>query len=151
MLALSRRLFNDFPTFDRQINRFFNDALSRDVWLFKGFHPEVEAFEREGQVVYRLALPGVDPEGVDLSVVDDKVTVQVERKEPADVRQEDWRLKGFSYGSYQQTLVLPRDTDLEKIEASFKHGILEITAPVAEAALPRKIEVKALGNGSKRR
>ena len=154
MLALSRRLFNDLPAFDRQFDRFFNEAWSRDIRLLpgvKGFRPELEAFEREGQAVYRLALPGIDPEDVDLSVVDGKLTVQVERKAPADVKQEDWHLKGFSYGRYEQTLLLPKGTDLEKIAASFNQGVLEITAPLAAAALPRKIEVKSLGTGDRRK
>ena len=80
MLALSRRLFNDFPSFDRHFDRFFNDAWNRDICVSPGlrvFHPEIEAFERDGQHVYRLALPGVDPADVDLSVVDGKLTVQV--------------------------------------------------------------------------
>ncbi len=148
MLALSRRLFNDFPYFDRNFDRFFNDAWNRDIWLSPGlraFHPELEAFERDGQHVYRLALPGVDPAEVDLSVVDGKLTVQVERKEPADVKQDDWRVKGFSYGSYEQTLLLPKGTDLDRIAASFNNGVLEITVPLAPAVLPKKIEVKAFG------
>ena len=61
MLALSRRLFNDFPSFDRQVDRFFNDAWNRDIRLlpsFRAFRPELDAFERDGQRIYRLALPG---------------------------------------------------------------------------------------------
>lgn len=147
MLALSRRLFHDFPSFDRQFDRLFNDAWSPSVWLFpqsKTFHPEIEAFEREGQTVYRLALPGVDSQDVDLSIVDGRLTVQVERKAPTDVKQDNWHVKGFSYGRYEQTLLLPKGTDLEKIEASFNQGVLEITAPVSEAALPKRIAVKSL-------
>lgn len=148
MLALSRRLFNDFPAFDRQVDRFFNDAWNREIRLvpnFRAFRPEIEAFERDGQHVYRLALPGVDPGDVDLSVVEGRVTVQVERKEPSDVSRDDWRLRGFSYGKYEQTLLLPKGTDLDRISASFHNGVLEITAPLAPAALPKKIEVKGLG------
>ena len=148
MLALSRRLFNDFPSFDRQVDRFFNDAWNRDIRLLpnsRAFRPELDAFERDGQHVYRLALPGVDPADVDLSVVDGRLTVQVERKEPSDVKQDDWHVRGFSYGTYEQTLLLPKGTDLDRIEASFNNGVLEITVPLAPAALPKKIEVKALG------
>ena len=105
MLSLSRRLFNDFDSFDRQFDRLFNDVWSRDVWLlpeFKGFHPELEAFEKDGKAVYRLALPGIDPKSVDLSVVDGKLTIKVERKAPADVKEGDWHVKGFSYGKYEK-------------------------------------------------
>ncbi len=148
MLALSRRLFNDFPSFDRQVDRFFNDAWNRDIRLLpsvRAFRPELEAFERDGRHVYRLALPGVDSADVDLSAVDGRLTVQVERKEPADVNRDDWHVRGFSYGKYEQHLLLPKGTDLNRISASFQNGVLEITVPLAPAALPKKIEVKALG------
>ena len=149
MFVLSRRLVNDVPSVDRQFDRFFNDARNRDICLSPGirvFHPEIEAFDRDGQHVYRLALPGVDPADVDLSVVDGKLTVQVERKEPADVKEDDWQVKGFSYGRYEQTLLFPKGTDLDRIAASCNNGVLEITAPLAPpAALPKKIEVKAFG------
>ena len=54
-------------------------------------------------------------------------------------------MRGFSYARYEQTLLLPKGTDLDRIEASFHNGVLEITAPLAPAALPKKIEVKGLG------
>jgi len=88
MLALSRRLFNDFPSFDRQFDRFFNDAWNRDIRLlpsFRAFRPELDAFERDGSHVYRLALPGVDPAHVHLPVVARSLTVHVSRSEPRHV------------------------------------------------------------------
>ena len=54
-------------------------------------------------------------------------------------------MKGFSYGRYEQTLLLPKGTDLDRIAASFNNGVLEITVPLAPAVLPKKIEVKAVG------
>ncbi|MGA7915511.1 MAG: Hsp20 family protein, partial [Candidatus Acidiferrales bacterium] len=48
----------------------------------------------------------------------------------------------FLYGAYERTLTLPEGIAAEKLVAEFHNGVLEITAPVAVAALPRKIEVK---------
>ena len=148
MLALSRTLFNEFSSSNRDKDRYFNDTWNRDIGLlpnFRPFRPELEAFERDGKHVCRLALPGVDSADVDLSVVEEKLTVQVERKRPVDVKQDDWQVRGFSYGSYEQTLLLPKGTDADRIAASFQNGVLEITTPMTPTSVPKKIEVKALG------
>jgi len=149
MLSLSRRLFDDFPSFNWKTDRFFDDSLSQDIWMlpkFKGFEPEIEAFERDDKSFYRIALAGVDPGDVDLSFIDGKLLVKVERKAPDNVQDGDWQVKGLSYGLYEQVLLLPKGTDPEKIDASFNQGILEIIAPMAQADLPKKIEVKSLAS-----
>lgn len=149
MLSLSRRLFNDFPSFNWKTDQIFDDSLSQDLWIFpkfQGFDPELEAFERDGKSFYRIALAGVDPGNVDLSFIDGKLVVKVERKAPDNVQDGDWQVKGLSYGTYEQVLLLPKGTDPEKIDASFNQGILEITAPMAQVDLPKKIEVKSLGS-----
>jgi HSP20 family protein len=89
-------------------------------------------------------IPGVDPKDADLSVQDHTLTLKLERKSPADVKEDDWHSKGFSYGKYQHSWRLPKEADTEKLTASYNNGVLEITVPVAQAVLPKKIEVKAL-------
>ena len=63
---------------------------------------------------------------------------------PADVKEEDWHLRGFSYGRSERTWILPESVDVNKIEANFNNGVLEIRLPAAEKLLPKKIEVKRL-------
>jgi HSP20 family protein len=46
------------------------------------------------------------------------------------------------YGVFERTLALPEGVNVEKLTAEYVNGVLEITAPVAAAALPRKIEIK---------
>jgi HSP20 family protein len=50
----------------------------------------------------------------------------------------------INYGTFQRTLTLPEGVDAEKISAEFNNGLLEITAPIAAAALPRRVEIKSL-------
>ncbi len=47
-----------------------------------------------------------------------------------------------NYGVFERTLTLPEGVSVEKLTAEYVNGVLEITAPVAAAALPQKIEIK---------
>ena len=47
-----------------------------------------------------------------------------------------------AYGVFERTLTLPEGVNVEKLTAEYVNGVLEITAPIAVAALPRKIEIK---------
>jgi HSP20 family protein len=94
--------------------------------------------------MFRLAVPGVDPKDVDVSIQGRYVTIKAERQRPADVKEEDWHVRGFSYGRIERTWILPESVDLNKIEANFNNGVLEIRMPAAEKLLPKKIEVKQL-------
>jgi HSP20 family protein len=48
----------------------------------------------------------------------------------------------ISYGAFERTFTMPDGVDADKLSAEYKDGVLEITAPVAASALPRRIEVK---------
>ena len=101
-------------------------------------------------MVYRLAIPGIDPQNVDLSIVGNQVTVKGERSSPAEVKDEDWYVRGFRYGQFERTFTLPEGVETDKVNASFTNGVLEISAPVAKAHLPRRIEVKQLSTGEQK-
>jgi HSP20 family protein len=94
--------------------------------------------------MFRVAIPGVDPKDVDVSIQGRYITIKAERQRPADVKEEDWHLRGFSYGRSERTWILPESVNQNKIEANFKNGVLEIRMPAAEKLLPKKIEVKQL-------
>jgi len=146
MLALSRSLFDDLFPFARVLDNFFGEGLRLRPTILadRFFGLETEVYSKDGNLVYRVSLPGVDPKDADLSVEDHTLTLKVERKTPADVKEGDWHVKTFSYGKYQHSWRLPKEADTEKLNASYNNGVLEITVPVAQAALPKKIEVKAL-------
>ena len=56
----------------------------------------------------------------------------------------DYLYRELSYGTLSRTLTLPEGLDTEQINAEYNDGLLEITAPVAAAALPRQVEIKGL-------
>jgi HSP20 family protein len=53
-------------------------------------------------------------------------------------------MREFLYGRFQRSVMLPEGVDTDKLTAEYKDGVLEITAPISGAAIPRKIEIKSL-------
>jgi HSP20 family protein len=89
-----------------------------------------------------LLLPGVDPEGVEISALGNTITVAGK----LDVSQpEGGRVVWQEFGpaEFRRQIGLPMDVDSERIEAAYRNGILLVTAPKAEHAKPRTIKVEA--------
>jgi len=139
MLALVRRnpINEIFEEFDNLFHRSW-------VWPARQDNPEFasEAYTKNDQLVYRFAIPGVDAKDVDISTANNRLTVKVERKAPSDVKEGDWHFQSFSYGKFEHSVSLPKGSDVDAVSATFKNGVLEVSAPLPKATLPKKIEVK---------
>ena len=156
MFGLSRSLFDDLFSLHTEIDNLFERSWGSSArWLpaFGGqnmFSPEVESYTKDGSIVYRLAIPGVDPKDVDLSIVGNQVTVKGQRSAPTEVNNENWYVRKFRYGQFEWTFTLPEGMEADKVNATFSNGVLEISAPVSKVHLPRKIEIKQIGSGEKK-
>jgi len=101
----------------------------------------------EGDKAYEITadLPGMDEKNIEVKVADGVLTIKGERQEEKEEKKKDYYLQERSFGSYQRSFELPDSVDPDKIEASFKKGVLSVTLPKKlEAQKPtKKIEVKA--------
>ncbi len=97
----------------------------------------------QSDAIFTAELPGIDPQKMDISVVNDvlKITGSRER-EPIKEGGTYFRQERKS-GPFIRTLQLPFAVDASKVEAKYEKGVLKITLPRAEAEKPRKITVKA--------
>jgi HSP20 family protein len=108
--------------------------------------PPIEAWVDKDTKKYhlRMALPGVDQNKVELNLRGNILTISAERKASREAKEVDYLYRELSYGTFRRTLTLPEGVDTEKINAEYNNGLLEITAPMAAAALPRRVEIKGL-------
>jgi HSP20 family protein len=111
------------------------------------FAPAMDVFARNGDLVYRLDLPGVDP-AKDLTVTaeGDTLTVHGERRETSEVEKGDYyRIETFK-GTFERQVPLPVGTHADRITAQYAEGVLEVVVPNAPKApaeaKPKKIHVK---------
>ena len=153
-LYTNERLFEDLFGFRREFDEMFNRILTGRPWglelpEFKkvfSFTPPVEAFvDKEGKkYVCRIMLPGVEPKDVQVHAQGNLLVIRGERRLTLRAKESELFEEEIGYGVFERTLTLPEGVNVEKLTAEYVNGMLEITAPVAAAALPRKIEVKTM-------
>lgn len=101
----------------------------------------VNLFETQEGYVLNAALPGLNPEALDLQVVGREVTIKG-RFEPATPENANWIWQGIPSGEFFETYTLPVDVQGDQTEASYEQGILTLKLPKAEHLRPRSIKVQ---------
>jgi HSP20 family protein len=138
------RLFEDFgfgrgfpaPPPDLGLGRFGEAGGS--LWS-----PQVEVFERGGQLIVRADLPGMTKDDVNIEVADDALVIRGERREEREENEEGYYHTERSYGSFYRSIPLPAGVDAENANATFRDGVLEITleAPQRQSR-SRRLEIR---------
>jgi HSP20 family protein len=139
------RLFEDFgfggnwlsPSYRRE---FFSrsDEFRQSLWS-----PQIETFEREGQLVLRADLPGLKKDDVNVEITDNDITISGERRNEDEERREGFYRSERSYGSFFRSIPLPEGVNADDAKATFQNGVLEITmqAPQLQSR-GRRLEIK---------
>ncbi len=131
--------------FDKIFNRFFTTPwIMEPIPYFQAFVPPVESFldNKSKKFYLRVALPGVDPVDLKVNVQGNILTLIGERKLEKEPKELDFMHKEIHYGTFERTLTLPEGLEVDKLVAQYENGMLELTAPITAAALPRRIEIK---------
>ena len=113
-------------------------AQRAPTWL-----PAAEGRIDDGAYVIQLAMPGVDPKDVQVSWMNNVLTVKGERKADHDTTGKDYFVRELAYGEFQRTFELPDGVDVARVEAKYANGMLEVKVPAPHVATPKMIEVKA--------
>ena len=114
----------------------------------KGFRNPVErgmtAEENNKEWMIRMELPGFEPAEVKVEVIGERLAVEAEHKEPEGKAKES---NGRAYAHVKRTITLPPNMEMEKVEAIYRNGVLEIHVPRMPEAVGRRIEVKTRPHG----
>jgi len=137
--------FRDLQRLNWNFDQFFRDFMAPEE-MEEGeeyrVSPPVESYRHNGSFVMKVELPGVNPQDVHLTVDQGRLTIEGERKRGEEVRENTLFQDEICYGAFRRTLDIPEGLKSDEIKAKYHDGILEITAPVEEQYLPRKIEVE---------
>jgi len=130
--------------FPSLLNEFFKPDWFGGMENFGNSFPAVNIKENEADFELELAIPGQKKEDFNIEVDDHVLTISMETKSEDETRDENYTRKEFSYSSFKRAFTLPETIDEEKINASYKDGILKFTFPKKDEALPkpkRSIEI----------
>lgn len=100
----------------------------------------MDAIRREQEVELRFDLPGIDTESIDVTVDRGVLTVSAKRAEEYAENEKPF-VRERVMGSFTRRVRLSESVDAEKISAAYDGGVLRVTVPLQERALPRKVEV----------
>lgn len=104
--------------------------------------PRVDISETEKGFIIKADIPGVKREDVKIHIEDRVLNIRGEsRQEKEDKSEKMHRIERF-YGSFSRSFTLPENVNVEKIDASFKDGLLTLVVPKIEAVKPKSVEVK---------
>jgi HSP20 family protein len=141
--------FRDLISLQERMNRMFDESYrsrtgSEDDWALGGsWAPPVDIYERDGNIVLKAELAGLDPKDVDIRVENNVLTLRGERRFENEVKRENFHRVERSYGTFTRSFTLPSVVDTERIKADFKDGVLQVTLPTKEEAKPKQIAINA--------
>lgn len=149
-------------TLQREVDRLFED-FRRGSWRWPfrrgmigfapmwrgdaswGGIPAVDVVEKDKAYEITAELPGIDEKNIELKVSGGILSITGETSEDREETQKDYCLSERRYGSFERCFRVPEGVDADKVEASFRKGVLTVTLPKKpEARKPeKKIDIKA--------
>jgi HSP20 family protein len=152
-----------FDSLRRQVDRLFHDfERGWDVWrptgrsvfdlapawpteMTWGTVPAVDVAEKDKAYEVTAELPGMDEKNVEVKVSNGVLTIKGEKKDEKEEKRKGYYYSERRFGSFQRSFRVPEGVDADKIEASFKNGVLTVNLPKTADAQKqeKKIAVKA--------
>ena len=105
------------------------------------FNPNVDIYETEKEIFVLADMPGVKAKNLSIDLKDNLLTLDGDVEEQASSK-EEVLAREYQTGRYFRQFSISQQVDQAKIKAEIKDGVLRLTLPKAEAAVPRKIQVK---------
>jgi HSP20 family protein len=105
--------------------------------------PAIDIAEGDGEYVVTAELPGCKKEDVTLELEENVLTLRGEKRSEREEKKEQRRYVERTYGSFSRSFTLPPNAEVERIDASFKDGVLTIRIPKAAAAKSRTVDIKS--------
>lgn len=137
-----------FLPLQQEMNRVFNEffrggAGEEGSWGQYTWTPPVDIYETNDALVFTADLPGVSKDDVSIEVHQNTLTLRGEREHAAEVKDDRYHRVERAYGPFQRSFVLPTMVNQEKVEATYRDGILELRLPKLETAKPRRIAIQS--------
>ncbi len=127
---------------DRLWDSFFETGVRKRGEEAGEWFPAFDVSETKNDLVVKTEVPGLDPKDIDISLSEGILTIKGEKKQEKEEKEENYHLIERSYGSFSRSIRLPRDVQGDKINASYKNGVLKVTLPKSEEAKKKEIKIK---------
>jgi HSP20 family protein len=140
-----------FAALEGQMRRYFDDFFEGfDLAPFgksslreSGLTPKVDVAETKDEVHVTADLPGLSEKDIEVTLSEGHLHIRGEKRAEKEEKDKNYHCIERSYGSFQRSIALPAEVDNEKVDASFKNGVLAVILPKLHTATSgKKIAVK---------
>jgi len=145
--------WNPFTELEREVDRSLNGLFDRPiglrpVWDDRNaealvWQPPVNVYEDKDHLTIEAQLPGIDLNGIELSVKEQTLHLRGERKAEAEKSKEGYHLREAHYGTFSRSFSIPSTVNPDEAKATYDKGVLTIAIPKQEKAKPRMIQIEA--------
>ena len=102
----------------------------------------LDVVESEDEYLVKASLPGINPEDLEITFEDNRLTIKGESKEEEEIDEARFHLRERRFGRFTRSIKLPSGIESEKIEANYDKGVLKLHLPKVEEVKPKKIMIK---------
>jgi HSP20 family protein len=137
--------FGELQTLADRMNRLMGDAfrtVEGEGELGSAWYPVVDIYEKGDDLVLEAELPGLKKDELDVRVENNVLTLRGQRKREHETKENGYVRTERAYGTFTRSFTLPTTVAVDKINATYKDGVLTLTLPRAEEAKPKQIPVK---------
>ena len=131
-----------------EMNRVLNEVFGRSAndesaWFSGAWAPPVDIYETDDALVMKAELPGFSKDDISIELKESTLVIKGERKREDEVKEGNYHRMERVYGAFQRSFLLPTTVDQNKVNASYKDGILELRLGKVQAAQPKRIAVSS--------
>jgi HSP20 family protein len=135
-------MFEDW--FEDYWSRPFPRLWRPDFWRLRPINieaPALDVYEEKDDLIVKAEIPGLTKDEIDISLEGNTLTIKGEKKKEEEVKEEDYYRCERSFGSFARSIELPVDVQTDKVNATFKNGLLEMRLPKSEHARKNVVKV----------
>jgi len=143
MNSLMRRdPFEGVVSLQQAMNRLFEESFVKPSFS-QDMNLALDIYETDENIVVELAVPGVKPEDIEVTVTGDMLMIKGKLEAEEETNERSYHLRERRYGSFVRSVTLPAPVQVDQTSAEFENGVLTLTAPKREEVKPKTIQVKS--------
>ena len=146
---MNMQLWNPFQEFENMLERYSKSGASNlgkqlnTELSFADWAPSVDIEEEEDRYLIKADLPGVDKKDIDVKLENGVLSIRGEKQTESETGKGTKRHRTERFhGSFARSFTLPDAVKADKVDASYKDGVLSLTIPKEEEAKPKSIDIK---------
>ncbi|HOX21414.1 MAG TPA: Hsp20/alpha crystallin family protein [Candidatus Paceibacterota bacterium] len=131
---------------EKEVDLEVQDSASKEKeegWLESEGQLTIDVYQTPQEIIIKSAVAGVKPEDIDISIVNDMITIKGQRSQEETVKSDDYFYQECYWGRFSRSVILPVEIDSDRVSASLKNGILTVKMPKLDKAKIKKVKIKA--------